>query len=128
MSKYLIKDDVIFKENRGETIVLSAVDIYDLKEHLENLGLSFSKLSLEGKIVFSFKDAHIVMSLVARKNNDEYGVKTVNRKFLDYIIINNTWYYLTFDNESFNKIIDKARYRLYNYTMSRGIIRFNSFD
>jgi len=109
MSKYLIKDNVIFKENSGEAIILSAVDIYDSKEHLENLGLSFSKLSLEGKIVFSFKDAHIVVSLVAIKNNDKYDVKTVNRKFLDYIIINNTWYYLTFDNESFNKIIDKLR-------------------
>lgn len=109
MRECLIKDGIIYQKNEESISPLTALEVFDLQFELNSLGIKFSKISLDCKVRFSFDDTtKIVMDLVVNKNKNFYKVQIINNDFLDYIIIDGIWYFLTYDKDLLSNIIKKV--------------------
>lgn len=71
----------------------------------EELNLRFSKIGLNVIIKFEFESNHIKCLISAAKGTDSYEIKTINNVCCDYIIIENSWYYLSRNITLINEIL-----------------------
>ncbi len=106
MIKFVQKDQIFF-DSQTQT-VFSAIDIFDNQESIQNMGYSISVLNKDVKIRFSFVNEHIYISVVVIANGSVIEVPQYKGRFLDYIVVDNTVYYLSFDIDCFYSELDKC--------------------
>lgn len=100
--KYYLSNGLVYK-NKDLNKIIYSNDIYnDLSQNEiivcdlndNEIEFRFSHISLNTKMYFEKYINKIKVSVKCIKKNDEYSVEYINDKFIDYCIINNTWYYL----------------------------------
>ena len=91
--KWLIEDGII-KWQDGENIIYP--DAKTLFDNTNNdIGLSFAKMfALKCEASFSYLNQNIYFNIEAKKANQPYKLIIKDNKICDYLLINNTCYYL----------------------------------
>lgn len=119
METWKIENNVIvFTPNEYEKIYPSAKELYVQKERytykgkeyilpFEGLNIKFNSIGLNTKLEFNIIDGKISIDLYAIKGSEKYKVNHFNNYFMDYIIIDETWYYLSGNYNIYIEIIKK---------------------
>lgn len=106
----------------------SAKEIYAQKDHgsfehkgyvyppLSTLGIRFSSLSISPLIRIKNTNENLVIELYISKRNVETKIVVSDGIFNDYVIINNTWYYVNDTVDAINSII--KRYKINPLSLS----------
>lgn len=111
--KYYLNNGLIYRDKNLKEIVCSndiyndlsqsKISIYDVNDI--ELEFRFSQISLSTKIYFEKCINKIKVLAKCIKRNIEYNVECINDKFIDYCIINNTWYYLNGAIEIYKELV-----------------------
>jgi len=120
---------LILSKTDGEIYIPTSLEIYNSRNFdffihdnfkypslKSALNLNIKLLGLSSTINLTFTDSKIKINLIAKKNNKEYKVGNLNNQFLDYIIIENDWYFINDNILELNSIIEKIVVNLHNVT------------
>ena len=102
-SIYIPTADEIFKANTDGCLV---IDGHSFASPKTELNIRFSKFGVLVKVFLVYENQDIKLVLYAVKQNNLFAVKTVNGKFLDYIIIDGVWHYLDGYFKTINTILE----------------------
>ena len=108
MNNYEFRDN-LFYDSSGKS--LNAKDLFSLIDSdLKNnkWGIRFSKLGLNVVFKISLIESKIRIGFFAVKSNNEYPITSKDGDYLDYIIIDNTWYYLAGQYEEIIECLNKV--------------------
>ncbi len=106
--KWYIEDNLIKCNNEGNITVPMAADIFRVMP--SDLGLNYSKiLALNYIIEFYCEKDSIQIKVFAIKGKEKYPLSVFAGKFLDYIVINSTCYYINQSIQVLNECIENKR-------------------
>lgn len=92
-----------------------------LSSPFEELGIQYNSIGLNTILEFNIKENEISLVLYAIKRGEKFKVNVNDNKIADYIIINNSWYYLSGNYDLYVNIISK-----FNINLSENI-PFNDY-
>lgn len=109
---------IVFTPNDNDRIYPNSKELYGATEKYtyednnyispsKGLNIKFNTIGLNTKLEFNIIEGKIFVNLYAIKNFLQYNVESLNGYFLDYIIIDKTWYYLTGYYNIYKEIIEK---------------------
>ena len=112
---FILDDGILYKKINNELILLSSDEIFDAyykSEQLDifdNLGnkidLRISKISLNTKIEFTKGDGFIESKIYAIRRGNYYPVMSIDNHFINYCIVDNSWFYLNGDIQLYKEEI-----------------------
>lgn len=108
MNNYKLENDIFF-DSDGKKI--GSKEIFMLIDNVlrnNEWNIRFSKLGLNVIFKIYLNDSKIKIGLYAIKANTEYPIISNNGKYVDYVIINNTWHYLAGQYEDIIDCLTKA--------------------
>lgn len=108
MNNYKLENGIFF-DSDGK--IISSKDIFVLIDNVfqdNEWNIRFSKLGLNVTFKIYLDNAKIKIGLYAIKANTEYPIISNNGKYVDYVIINNTWHYLAGQYEEIIDCLTKA--------------------
>jgi hypothetical protein len=93
MNKYSIEDGLII-DNTSNTLINSKYIFAIIDTELKDcdLGVRFSKIGVSFEIALELDDVKISLNIYAKKGDNKYLVRYKNKRFADYIIIDNVWH------------------------------------
>jgi SNF2 family DNA or RNA helicase len=108
--KYKYEEGVIKELDTGRCIdskeIFSLIDT-ELKNN--DMNIRFSKIGVNIELIFELVDKKIELNIYAIKGSEKYLVNIYNNHYLDYIVINNVWHYLSGKYEEINNCLNQLR-------------------
>lgn len=131
--KYYLNNGLIYKDKSLKEIVYSndiyndlsqnEISIYDMNDI--EIEFRFSQISLSTKIYFEKCINKIKVLGKCIKRNIEYDIECINEKFIDYCIINNTWYYLNGSIEIYKELVRELNINSETLLSYKDFMNFN---
>lgn len=100
--KYYLSASELYNFNNSDKIIINDCII----ERPTNI--IFSKIGLNAKLKFEIINNNLLISCYAIKGVNEIPINKCNGKFCDYIIIDNRFYYINFDMNLINLLVERC--------------------
>ena len=99
LNEYIIDQGVIIELSSVGERKLDAKEIYNIINNqtlsLKNSSIRFSKIGVNVGIDFNLEEGKIIIDFYAIKKNNKYEVQLYSdNRYLDYIVIDDTWHFL----------------------------------
>ncbi len=132
--KYYLDNGLLFTDIQCNNVV-SSINIYDALESEDiivydkldkEVNFRFSNICLSTELSFSKSNNEIEVSIRACKRDKYYDVSSFYNRFLDYIVINNVWYYLNGDINIYKEVLAQLNIdneKILNYKQFMNVTR-----